>query len=163
MGTLHGYIPLRAVSATDDTALAAATMQWASKPAATLDMGLQTGSVEIIFKGTAAANATFNWTLWAYKGYQTGDDSRIVTSPALYIATGTGILGAAQTGGTNEFYADTLAITSQAWTKTVSIVDGSGNDRTARLQFDLMEHRHILCLMTKGTCTTMGADISYTY
>ena len=158
------YRVLRAVSATDDTGLAADGVDYDSIKDSLVGIKPgQRGEVTIIFKGTDANNETLNWNLFAVKG---------VGSPAEQVAYGTAILGATQTGETNEFYADTIAITGQKWLRTVSAIQGlqynlgtgavSGAG-IAKLTFDSMEYEYLYMLMSKGTCATCGADFALTY
>ena len=114
------YLPLRTVIATEDTQLTASTQLTApdSSDDGTISLYLSetVGTIHIRFKGTAAADKTLAWTLWAYK------DSG---NPARYVAHGTATTGLTQTGETNEFYCDTIVITAQAYTKTFAVSDGA--------------------------------------
>ncbi len=102
--------------------------------------------------GSAAENKTMAWELvgWRYGG------------PAEYLAHGTAILGtqAVVAATQTELWADTIAITGQAWLGVLSPVD-SGNDRIAKLPVDLYGLSHIALVMQKTTTTTTGAKIAF--
>jgi hypothetical protein len=113
------YSVLRTISATEDTQLTATTQltpEVGNSSNAVRISRHPIGAIHIRFKGTDAANETFSWTLWAHKDR---------TAPAQCVAYGTGILGATQTGTSNEFYADTLVITAQQWHKTLAVTAGA--------------------------------------
>jgi len=162
--SLRTYRTLRAISATDDTGFAANETNWTSAGGSAVRIALareQTGSVHIIFKGTDAENETMNWCLYAFKGDN---------CPPEFVAYGTATLGASETGEANEFYADTITITKQDWYRDLvpkaayqydlgtGEVAGGG---IASILIDMCEFEHLICLMSKGTCATMGADFSY--
>jgi hypothetical protein len=160
--SIRSYSVLRLVTATEDTQLTASTQRTA--PVVTDDgtvllRGIPVGALHLRLKGTAAQNLTMSWTLWAYK-----NDS----SPAKFVANGTATTGLTETGQTNEFYCDTIAITAQAWFKTVytsdgapdAIVNGGG---IAELVFDTCEHRYFKIIIRDITgggaeAATAGAD-----
>jgi len=167
MGTHSGYKPFRTVTATEDTVLVAATQQTAPVLA---DDGVvafegQVGMLHIRFKGTAAENLTFSYYLWAYKS---------LTDPAEYVAHGLlNLTGLTQTGETNEFYADTLIITAQAWNKTVSLINTTGGSQVpanagiCKLLLDSCEYPvwkiQIRDIGAGGECAKCGADIANFY
>ncbi len=159
--TFHGYRILRPISTADDTDLGAATLKFSRRPNSAVLVPEATGLVEIGFFGTDAADEILNWTLYAYKQDDYAGESEW-EGPATYIANGTATLGTGQTGETNEFFADTIAITSQGWPKTVQVSD-STNNRFARLSFDLLDYRMALAILTKDTAASMGAVITWTY
>lgn len=153
------YYVLRAVSATDDTAMDLAgtdsTCDFENIPSYAITVPHRVNSINIIFKGTDGANEIMNWALYAYK-----EDG-----PAEFIANGTATLGTQPVdsdvaGATGGFYADTISITSQKWLRVLSVID-SGNDRVAKLTFDLCGYKYLLCNMDDNTTATHGADYSY--
>lgn len=160
MSSLSGFKALRAVSASNDTDLVAATIKFASKPSGAIELPTQTGILRVVFVGTNAADEAFTWKLWAYSGDDSTDSD--LDGPAEYIANGTGVLGTAQTGNTNEFFADSLAIALQAWPTEVVLGD-TGTNRVASLNFEGLESRHLLCVMTNTTSATVGAYVSWVY
>jgi len=163
MATSTGYKVLRAVSATDDTGLAAGGAKYSDVSSSLVAITpSQRGMIHIYFKGTDAENENGNWVLYAVKG---------TDAPAEFVAYGTFTLGLTQTGETDEFYADTIVITVQNWIKTVSVVDGyqynlgtgALNGGVAKLVFDSCEYEYLYMLMSKGTCATGGADMANFY
>lgn len=105
------------------------------------------------YHATAPEDKTMAWMLigWRFDG-----------GPAEFIANGTATLGTQRVaaGTATEMWADTIAITAQKWPKTISIID-SGNNRIAKLAFDLCGISDIACVMQKTTTTTTGAKISW--
>ena len=120
LGPAGSWCPLRSVKATEDTNYAASTQKTACDATAdgvvVFGWNQRVGAVAIRFRGTAAADKTLGWCLWARKS-----DS----DPAEFVAHGTATTGLTQTGNANEFYADTIVITAQSWYTTVSIIDGA--------------------------------------
>lgn len=121
----------------------------------TVDVPQGANAAIVIMHGTNAApeNKTMTWKLY---GWREG-------GPAEYIAHGTATLGTQRvaTGTATEMYADTIAITAQAWLDTVSVID-SGNNRIAKLAFDMYGLARIACVMTNNSSsTTTGAKISF--
>lgn len=108
----------RTVKADEDTNYAADTQKTAGTATAdgTVLCGETVGAIAIRFRGTAAADKTLGWTLWARKS---------LSDPAEFVAHGTATTGLTQTGNTNEFYCDTIVITDQSWYTTVSVIDGA--------------------------------------
>jgi hypothetical protein len=161
---ITNYRTLRAVSATDDTGLAADGAKYSDVSSLLVPtLNVQAGEVSIIFKGTDATDETMNWCLYAV---------RDINSPAEFIAHGTATIGATETGADDEYYADTITVTKEAWLRPLNKIDGyqynlgtgaitSGG--IAKLSFDTMEYKYLICLMSKGTCATCGADYTLTY
>lgn len=137
----EAYQTFRTVSATEDTQLTATTQKTAPNDAndGTIALyGRQNGTMHVILLGTAAADKTMAWTIWAYKS---------ASDPAEYVANGTATTGVTQTGGTNEFYADTIVITAQSWLKSVYVVDGApaaivNGGGISKLCFDTCEYSY---------------------
>lgn len=106
----------------------------------------------VIFHGTDAANEVMNWMLvgWAENG------------PAEYIANGTATLGTQRvnTGTALEMWAHAITITAQNHIYTVSVAD-SGNNRIAKLCFDMGGFAHIAAIIQKDTAASTGAKIRY--
>lgn len=158
------YKTLRAISSTNDTGLAADGAKWSNISSSVERTGnIGRGGVIIIFKLTDATSETANWVLYGAKTRN---------CPAEFIAYGTCTAGSTQTGETNEYYANAITITNQDWLKTVSIVDGyqynlgTGvvtNGGISKLFFDSCEYEYLLCLMSKGTCATAGAEFGTFY
>ena len=151
----------RTVVATEATQLAAGTQKTAPVEATDGIIAImgRRGVVAVRFKGTAAENLTLSWTLWAYKD---------IASPAEYIANGTATTGLTQTGGTNEFYADTITITDQQWYSTVDIVAGApeaiiAGGGISKLVFDSHEYQFFNLIIRDiagggSEMATAGAD-----
>ena len=106
----------------------------------------------VIFHGTDGANEVMNWMLvgWAEGG------------PAEFIANGTATLGTQRvaTGTSTGLYADTIAITAQKWDAIVSIAD-SGNNRIAKLCFDMCGLAWVACVIQKDTAASTGSKIRF--
>jgi hypothetical protein len=161
---ITNYRTLRAVSATNDTGLAADGAKFDDvKDLLVPTLNAQAGEVSIIFKGTDATSEVMNWCLYAVR-----DDD----CPAEYVAHGTATLGATETGKADEYYASTITVTNQDWLRTINIVDGyqfnlgTGavtNGGIAKISFDTMEYKYLICLMSKDDNTTGGADYTLTY
>lgn len=153
------YTTLRASSAADDTALDGTTASYtyafgdlptaSTRRAATMHPDWD--NVTIYFFGTDAANEACTFKIYAYKS---------TNGPATLVCTGTATLGTAVTGGTNEFYADTIS-TTDYWPTDIVIAD-SGNNRVCTLSFDLLGHKYLFCELqaSTGTCATMAAKIT---
>ncbi len=115
-GTSGSWKTLRAVSATEDTNLTASTQYISTSESAggLVVINNPTGAVCLVFKGTAAADKTLSWFLWARLN---------LTSPAEYVAHGTAQTGATITGSTNEYYCDTITIIDQQWYSELTTID----------------------------------------
>ena len=142
------WYELRASTATTaDEALALGTNEaaWASKPTTAVNVPEVTGgkvrTVEIIGWGTDTANYDFEWHLYAY---------RSLYSPAVRVATGKAILGAADvvtspvdgSTVTSGFYVDTWGKTTDYWDTGVTEQDDAG-DSVSILRFDLRGYQYI--------------------
>ena len=162
-GTMRSWIVLRTISATDNTGLAAGGAKWSDVSSSVVAINNTTDSVgilQIVFKITDANEEVANWCLYACKGYGSVPE---------FVAYGTATAGLTQTGETNEFYADTIAITNQDWYKTISTKDGyqynlgtgvvAGAGISA-LILDSCEYTHWLMLMSKSTNATGGAEVT---
>jgi hypothetical protein len=124
------YIDLRGSTASDDSVLdgttANLTYQWADRPLTKIKgLGSSYNNVQIYFAGTDAANETCNYKIYAYRE----------GGPATLVCSGVFTLGAAITGGTNEYFAD--AITATLPTAAIGLEyiindmeDGAGVDVT---------------------------------
>lgn len=162
-GTLAAYKVLRATSTTDDTGLAAAGAVWTSistivYPVRSSDSKEQKGIVAIRFKGVGATATTMNWVLYAVK--ESGE-------PAQFVAYGTAEIGTTATGVTDEYYANTITITVEHWLSALSYIEGYqynlgtgevASGGIALVVFDSYEHTYLILKMSKGTCTSCGAD-----
>ena len=147
------YEVLRAVSVVDDTDFTVSTVKNG------LVNGVETklNSAEIIFVGTNAEDEAFTWALYgqvkSYNGSYT---------PAERIAHGTGALGDVQTGVSNEFYANLLAITTEGWMTALKNAGGANVDLyVAKLVFDHFGYDKIQLIMTKNTCASIGAYVRW--
>jgi len=108
----------------------------------------------IIFHGTNASPENKTITFEIY-GWRAG-------GPAEWICNGGAVLGTHRVaaGTDTEMYADTIAITTQTWVDTVTVAD-SGNNRIAKLAFDMYGLAGIACACWGGTATTNGAKVSF--
>jgi len=161
--TTTNYSVLRAISATDDTGLSATAAKWSDVANDMVELdytAIKTiGMIHIKIRGTDTDDEAGNWCLYACKGQ--GDAPE-------FVAYGTFILGATTTGGTDTYWADTIAITEQNWHKTVYVVagnqynlgTGSVDGGVAKLDLDSCEYKFWLMLMSTNTNATGGADIS---
>lgn len=106
----------RTVKAAEDSLPTAATQYVDADSTAdgTIVFAKPVGAVCFSFRGTAAADKTMTWCLWARKS---------ATDPREFVAYGTATTGASITGTANEFYADTIVITTESWYTDVSVVD----------------------------------------
>jgi hypothetical protein len=162
MPTSATYKTLRAVSATDDTGLAAGGAKWSDVSSIVVPIDYSAiGMAHIIFRIQNAANEIANWLLYLVKG---------VGSPAEFVAHGTATAGLTETGVSNEFYADQIAITKQSWYSTVKYIPGYqwnlGTGEVAgagigKLAFDTYEYGSAILLMSRNTCLAAGADIGH--
>lgn len=156
------YAVLRTTSATEDTQLTASTQSTSESGSSSNAVRIARhpiGEIHFRFKGTDAENETFSWTIWAYK------DS---SSPAQYVANGTGTLGLTQTGDANTYYADTLTITAQKWHKTATVTEGApdavvNGGGIAELLVDTCEYtiwKAVIRDIAGGgaECATLGVD-----
>lgn len=130
------WSPLRSSVSADDTALDGTTENYTfafgDKPTAAIQVHQNWNNGTVYFSGTDAANETCNYKLYAWRE----------NGPALLICSGTFTLGAGVTGGTNEFYADTITATD-TWPTTIVTSDADGNNRVATLSFDLVGCKYI--------------------
>lgn len=125
------------------------TYQFADMPASAVQFGEECVAVDIFFTGTDANNETFSWRLYAYPE----------NGPAKHMAAGTGIFGTAKASAT-EYYADTLAISTQDWFKTVAAKD-SGNNRIAHLAVWMCGYKYLYCEITDiGGGGTQATSVS---
>lgn len=143
----------------DDTALvwsgASQTVDKAEDRGSTVeivDVPQKANAAIVIFHGTDAANETLTWML---VGWREG-------GPAELIANGTAILGTQRVAKatSTELYADSITISAQKWLQPVTRKD-HGNNRVAKLAFDLCGISHIAAVIQKGTAATTGAKISF--
>jgi len=148
-----GYIPLRTTVTADDTALdgttASYTYQFADKSAKAVAITGEYNTAEIYFYGTDAAAETCNFKVYAYRE----------NGPACLVCTGVVTLGTALKA-TGVFYGGTIAITDY-WA-TSSVID-SGNNRAARLQFDLKGCKYVyveIDIPAASEVASISAEIS---
>ena len=124
------------------------------------ESGPATGGVSVIFIGNGADNTTFSWTLYGYR--EAAEDS---VGPAEFIASGTGILGAALAEvGTR--YADTIVVSVPGSWLDVPVAIDSGNDRICKVCFDLCGYKYLYVLFTNvggggGEATSIQAYVSF--
>lgn len=164
--TKSQYETFRTVKAAEDTQLTASTQK--TVPSSTDDgtvciavLDVDVGAVHIRFLGTAAADKTLAWTIWAYKSSN---------DPAKYVAHGTATTGLTQAGNTNEFYCDTIVITTQEWFKTVGIAAGApdtivSGGGISEIIFDSCEHTYFKIIVRDiagggSEAATAGAEIA---
>lgn len=165
-GTSDAYDVFRTVSATEDTQLTSSTQKTAPSASndGTIAAQKNIGALHVIFMGTAAADKTLSWTLWAYKN---------ASSAAEYVAHGTATTGATETGNTNEYYCDTITISDRQWLKTVCVVNGApdtivSGGGIAKLIFDSCEYRYFKLVIRDiagggAEAATAGAKIANFY
>ncbi|MBU8870674.1 MAG: hypothetical protein KOO60_07410 [Gemmatimonadales bacterium] len=165
-GSSTAYRTLRTATATEDTQLTATTQQTAPVEVddGTIAFLKPVGAAHVKIKGTAAADKTLAWTLWAYK---------TITDDAEYVAHGTATTGATQTGETNEFWCDTIVITDQQWLTAVSVIPGApdtivNGGGIAKLAFDTCEYQFFKIIIRDiagggAEAATAGADIATIY
>lgn len=114
----------------------------------------KTNGVTIKFD-TKADNETATCTIYAYK--VKGDAERVCEANL--------IGGACKTGdSTTRYHVDTIGDSTwtPTWYDTIKLVDAGGNDRIAKMSFDLCGYSHVLCLFTTiGSGHDVRAWISY--
>lgn len=150
-----GHNSLRTGVTADDTPLDGATKNLTyaigDKPSTAATVHPNWNNVQIYFYGTDAANETCNFKLYAYR-----EDG-----PAVLVCYGSFILGTAVTGGTSEYYADTISITD-VWPAEV-VVSDSGNNRVCTLAFDVIGYKYLYCeidIPASGQVASAGARFS---
>ncbi len=145
----YPYEVLRAISATDDAALDADTMQLG------LPSGVRTKSnrAEIIIHGTNLEDEAGTWELYA----QAQD------GPAELMGVGTVALGDILTGiETLDFYANNIVITTQKWLGVINAVAADDTSLyIAKLEFDCFGYDRIWLALTKTTAATLGAKVRW--
>ena len=132
-----GWIPLRTAVTTDDTPLegttSGTTFNFADKPLAAVPLKPQNFSADVIFYGTAAADKTVNYIIYAWKA----------DGPAKYLCNGVATTGTAITGATNTFWADTITIVTN---NNNCYVTDSAVNRVAVLHLgDLQGYEWVYC------------------
>jgi len=162
-GTTTGWVTWRTVKTTEDTQLTGSTQKNAPDITAdgTVYFQLPVGAVQVAFIGSLAANKTLSWTIWAYKSG---------SSPAEYVAHGTAVTGATQTGTAGRYYCDTITITDQQWYQPVSVINGApdaivSGGGIAKLVFDSCEYQFFTIVIRDiggggAEATSAGALIS---
>jgi len=132
------WMPLRTAVTVDNTALdgttASYTFAFSDKPSTAKEIETQWNGIDVYFYGTDAANETCNYKIYVWKA----------NGPACLWCSGVFALGAAVTGGTTTYYADTITVTNVHG--NAGVKDGSGNDRIAVLRLgDMRGYRYIFC------------------
>jgi hypothetical protein len=125
----------------------------ANRPATAEGIGKAVDTIYVAFCGGAAADKTFSWKIYAWRG------SRGMCE---LVAYGTGTLGTQAVvkyphngeTATDRLWADTLVITAQAWPTTVSVIDGAGDNRVAKLKFTANGYRYFYCEITDADNST---------
>lgn len=149
----QAFIPFGAKISTDNAALdgttSGLTFKFADKPAAAVAVNPEWNVGEVIFEGSDAANEVCNYKIWAWRE----------NGPAKLVAYGAVTLGAAITGDTNGFYADTITVTAATWITTVKVSDVAA-DRVASLAFDLCGYKWVYCEIDITTAATITPRIS---
>jgi len=135
--TQHARYGLLRAEADEDSSTVTLTTagDYANKPSGAVPLDCDVNAMQIIICGGSAANKTFSWKLYLYRSRN---------GPAEFAAEGTGILGTQQvvyypdTGeaATSKFWADTLVITNDDWLTGVSVLDGAGDNRVAKILLD---------------------------
>ena len=157
------YIKVR-TEANEDAAtinLAANGGAWSNRPTSDLlHVTDDLDYVQFIVAGSDAENDTFAWRLYAWKDQN---------CPAEYVAHGTGILGTQDVvqmpdgkgPAAARWWADTLAITADAWVGVVDVVD-SGNDRVCKLKVQTRGYQYFYMEITSadGSTGIEAGDIS---
>ena len=143
------YTILRNTLSSNDTDLTASQKTWAYfetnfKPSVTVikkSSQLPRGAkiAEIIFDHKNADSDTATFIIYAYRE----------GGPAEFVCTGVLTAGAQETDdSTARYYADTIATFSERWPKAVEPADASANNGVAKVAFDPLERKFILCLFT---------------
>lgn len=163
-----GYDKLRTEANEDASLLDLATSgSFADKPAGAKkigrDLNTKANAVSLSFMAGSAQDKTFGWRLYGW---------RHANGPATLIAYGTGLTGSQAVGAypdtgqtaTNIYWADTIAITSSCWLKTVSAIN-VGNNNVAQLAFDLCGYEYLYCQITAadGVTGDEAGDVSVWY
>ena len=172
------YLQMRAEADEDSSAidLTAGGGGWANRPSSNfmvLPRESYHENIKLIFSGgidanTDPSNKTFSWKLYTWK-----DDD----CPAEYVANGTGRLGtqnvvslpdgtAKDTSGTNlRHWADTIAITTDAFVGVVDSIDAEGDNRVAKLRIQTRGYRYWYVEITSadGVTGTEAGAISVWY
>jgi len=154
--TIHSpYILLRDAANEDTSLVTLATAgDFANKPSGAMQLDADANGVAIIICGGAAADKTLAWKAYGW---------RRNNGPAEMIAYGTATLGTQQvvkypdTGtapAATKFWADTIAITEQAWLATVWTADAEGNNRVGKLCFDYCGYEWLYVEITSADGAT---------
>jgi hypothetical protein len=118
------WTTIRSAVATDDIIIdgstATKTCKFTDKATTAIALSERTNAGEMYFYGTAAADKTAVFYVWAYKR----------NGPARLLYQGTITTGTAVTGTTNTYYCDTIAETTN--NNSCTVID-SGNNRVAIL------------------------------
>lgn len=163
-----GYRVLRTVSTSDDTDLITASTYSSqtgdSVPSGAVKVPIRCVSIQIIFVGTDAENEIMNWKLYGFKpGELTGGVQS--PTPAEYIANGTATLGQQAVSASSGpiYYADTIAISAEAGVYDVVTTTAGANSSgsVAKLICNHPGFQNFYCVMTKSTCASMGAYITW--
>ncbi len=145
----YAYESLRAISADNDTALTATTMQ----------LGLPSGVVtksnraEIVIFGTNADGEGYTWGLYA----------QVQDGPAELMGTGSGNLGNVRVGDEAlDYYSNDITITTQKWLGNINKVAA---DNTAlyigKLEFDCFGYKKIWLALTNNGTAKIGAKVRW--
>ncbi len=145
----YPYEALRAISADDDTALTATTMQ----------LGLPSGVItksnraEIVIFGTNADGEGYTWGLYA----------QVQDGPAELMAIGSGNLGEIRVGDeANDFYSNDITITAQKWLGNINAVAADNVALyIAKLEFDCFGYEKIWLALTNNGTAKIGAMVRW--
>ena len=114
------WSPLHTAVTADDTVLTAdttgRTFAFSDKPSTAKRLNNDNVAADILFYGTDANDETVNYKVYVYKD----------NGPALLWCYGAATLGAAVTGATDTFYADTISVTTKHGSNA-TVTDSAAN------------------------------------
>lgn len=161
-GSGSTYKTVRAFSSADDSGPSETACMFedlTGKMVLIHSRGLPVGAVSIELYGTGNENTTGMYLVLASKG---------PGCPVEYVCHGTFTLGKSLDSDGRR-WVDTIVITNSSWIRTPWAVDGYhytfgtgtiGGAGIGKLIFDSCEYDYIAVLMTKGTCTGVGAQLT---
>lgn len=131
------WTTLRSGVTADDTALDGTTSSYtfvfSDRPSSAKEINYAWNGIDVFFSGTDAADETCNYKVYLYKS----------NGPAILWCNGVYTLGAAVTGETTTYFADTITCTNVHGNAEVK---DSGNDRVAVLRLgDVRGFKFVFC------------------
>ena len=167
--TYHAPYSVLRAEANEDAAIDLTTAgDFANKPASALQIRASDGGesavngIQLTFCGGSAADKTFGYKVYMW---------RKTNGPAELVCSGVGTLGTQavvkyphnKATATNKFWADTLTATD-VWITAVGLADEGGNNRVAKISFDMFGYEWIYVEITNAdgsTGTEAGSIIVY--